>query len=349
MPFVGLLLVATLWSACVAQPVARPSTQPKKASITTRSYDRKGWKLSVPHAIPYVELCRKAATDDSTFATFKSKREYQYVLEHTDRNVAARWIEFLAHAHPYLLHAPYLKRFQQNDLHGGSTLYDFGAVETHGGRMVTIGSMSPSTVKYMGNLAQLIDYFGRAKMERAQFCEIGGGYGGMAHIVLSFARHARYQIFDLKEPTMLQSRYLRQLGWSSEQAVAGVLNGPAACDIVLSNVALTELEGKAQMEYARSLMETAKVGVHVSVNIIASSYMYPWLNMLARNRFDVAYAPMPVAFRAGHVTCAEVVARAGLAPANDSAQVRDLKDMHRCDSTREAARWYAWFNFTIGS
>jgi hypothetical protein len=116
-----------------------------------------------------------------------------------------------------LLRAPLLDRFRLNDgigyagafVGGGVTsgkhdLHDYGA---------GVGIMSPSTLRYMSILARLQREFG-TEWRGWRVCEIGGGYGGQAHIVLAANPliHS-YTIYDQPAPAALQARYLAAMGW----------------------------------------------------------------------------------------------------------------------------------------
>ena len=135
----------------------------------------------------------------------------------------------------------------------------------------------------------------------------------MAHVLLSYAQRASYRIYDLPEPVALQRRYLDALGWRAPQANATALRlGRHAsrepepeCDLVLSNVALSELDARTQLLYAERLLVGARVGIALSYNWMRADAMRPWLRLLARRGFDVRYARHPV----NNGSCSEVLAR----------------------------------------
>lgn len=73
--------------------------------------------------------------------------------------------------------------------------------------------------------------------------EVGGGYGGQAHVMLSLAS-CTYSILDLPEPLELQRVYLESLGFFLHGFVAG-----APYDLFISNYALSECARDVQASY----------------------------------------------------------------------------------------------------
>ena len=174
-----------------------------------------GWDfVSRATSSPYFRACAAAASDSASFATFKTNDAYRIVLEHTPPSDGQLYLDHVRADAPGLLRAPLLDRFRLNDgigyagaYAGGGVnhdLHDFGA---------GVGIMSPSTLRYISILARLQREFG-TEWRGWRVCEIGGGYGGQAHIVLAANPliHS-YTIYDQPAPAALQARYLAAMGW----------------------------------------------------------------------------------------------------------------------------------------
>lgn len=269
----------------------------------------------------YLDVCAKAARDTAAFATFKRDPSYVHVLEHTSRDLGLGYLANLYARDPELLAGPRLDRMRLNDVYGAELMDFDGEREVRAARGVEdddaeggLGPISPSTLRYIHALSLLRKHF-PAKMlgssgsggtttgkkegsgGESHICEVGGGYGGLAHVTLSGAPEAvkKYTTFDLPEPAALANRYLRALGWGEGTARATTLaalhdegkllidgsgrgeGGAVApppsgsgrggnnssgeqvpCSLVVSHYAFTELDATTQEEYVRALVSSAE-------------------------------------------------------------------------------------------
>lgn len=192
---------------------------------------------------------------------------------------------------PALLRGDVWAAIRRSDALGGGVLQRFAAPRlTADGLAVSAAARTtPTTLRYVAVLAQLIARFGARRVPAAvsdlaldayEICEVGGGYGGMAHAVLAWdaarfggasAARIRYRIFDLVEVAALQRRYLGELGWSAPRVVATTLEAATRdelrhCDLVISNYALSELDELTQLRYSSLLIESARVGLYAAMN-----------------------------------------------------------------------------------
>ena len=255
-----------------------------------------GWDLMARETSgAYFKVAAAAAMDTYRFATFKMDPAYRIVLEHTSAKLGQLYLDHVRMEAPSLLSTSLMDRFRLNDGIGysgalsagsGDYLYDFGP---------GVGIVSPSTLRYVSVLARLRRAFG-TEWRGWRVCEIGGGYGGQAHVVMAATPMLHsYTIYDQTAPAALQNRYLAAMGWPSSvsrakkvsceknenideaaQEGAGKSAGRVArctidgdsraepqCDIVISNYALTELSAEMQAFYAERFLRGARIGAYV--------------------------------------------------------------------------------------
>jgi len=252
------------------------------------------WQIKQSWQADYLQACADAATDDGHFANFKRNSSYVQILEHVSPRMGQNYLNHIQATHPELLRGSFWESFRQNDKLGGAKIAPF--VSEPVGKVSSLPqaadaiSASASTLAYVSVLADLLKYYGQSAFvgkeqpgsaNTADVCEIGGGYGGLAHMILSYAnqsqlrrsgtRPLRYHIYDLPEPAALQRRYLSQLGWPTEVVTATTLHvspqqSPFGCSLVISNYAFSELSKAVQMIYARDVVSKASLGLYFVIN-----------------------------------------------------------------------------------
>lgn len=88
--------------------------------------------------------------------------------------------------------------------------------------------------QYITVMNRIVELFG--SLDKFRICEIGGGYGGQAKVILDNYNPACYHMIDLPEPLALQQRYLN--GYPVE-----LFSEPTGqkYDLVISNYAISEI------------------------------------------------------------------------------------------------------------
>lgn len=193
----------------------------------------------------YLKVCKDAATDDEVFRTFKSHPHYHEVLEHCPYNIGlAHWDNI----NDDYFNPEDMAKFRQNDVYGNPTKYRFGSF-----------SMSATTVQYISVLSNLIREFG--DLSGFRICEIGGGYGGQAKIILDVFGLKSYTCIDLEECTHLQKKYLGNFGYNLIMQFQTNENyEPREYDLFISNYALTEVSPSDQLKYVQDICLNCKRG-----------------------------------------------------------------------------------------
>ena len=155
-----------------------------------------GWTIATSKAANYRQVCAEAAADDSIFASFKRNASYTPILEHASQRMGVAYLKHVETTNPKLLEGSLWNGFQANDAIGGAHVRHFASALHPEGIHA-----SSSSLRYVSVLADIIKYFGDNAFRRPALrddtvrpwdvCEIGGGYGGLAHMVLTYGNSSR--------------------------------------------------------------------------------------------------------------------------------------------------------------
>lgn len=201
----------------------------------------------------YPQVCLDATNDVATFRQFRRIRNYRAILEHVSESDGRAYLDHVRRR-PELLAA--LPRFAANDLHGLPRTFEYRP----------FGRLSPTTLRYVKVLGDLLDRFG--SLDGMSICEIGVGYGGQCRVISEWARPAEYCLVDLRPALGLAERYLDQYVLPMPIALR-TLNTLHAreWDLVISNYALTEMPRAIQDAYVDRAVRHARRG-YVTYNRI---------------------------------------------------------------------------------
>lgn len=144
---------------------------------------------------------------------------------------------------------------------GGGVIYDYSP----------IGKISPSTLRYIKVLSDLILYFGN--LDNLRICEVGVGYGGQARIINSIFTPHSYDFVDLNAVLLLAQKYLSN--YTDIKATLNFLTleniALQEYDLFISNYAFSELHRDIQDIYTKYLVTHAHNGYITYNNISPKS------------------------------------------------------------------------------
>ena len=100
------------------------------------------WMLQDEAATPYLNVCNYAANSDEFFKQFKSHPAYRHVLEHVSYEEGQQYLKEIE-----IDYLDKLQEVKQNDSIGEPTTYEYPLV----------GTMSPTTIRYIKNTSDNID------------------------------------------------------------------------------------------------------------------------------------------------------------------------------------------------
>lgn len=213
---------------------------------------------SVTHPGPYPAFCRRAARDETVFASFKREPTYVKVLEHVTCDEGSRYLRRLLEQSPELESA--LPAFRENDRLGSPLTCDYG----------TYGAFSPTTLRYAKVLSDLVTCFG--PLDGMRIVEIGGGYGGQCFVTSLVGKPAMYTLVDLDSVLDLQEVYLRRLGVRGVRFVPWYrVSRRDTYDLVISNYAFSECTRETQEMYVDRVLRSSARG-YVTYNWAAPDW-----------------------------------------------------------------------------
>lgn len=203
----------------------------------------------------YLDICNEAAQSETKFATFKRHPHYTPILEHVSELQGKEYIAQIAiQGDAKLLCEPWISRFRMNDQLGSPVTYDYAG---------TVGSISPTTLRYIKVLSDLTRLYG--SLDHFHIAEIGCGYGGQAKIIHSFYPNiGSYTLIDLPAPCRLIDAYLKKSS-PDLYKLAKIMpcNVPLPIrkvDLVISNYAFAECSAEVRKNYVSDVLNQSARG-----------------------------------------------------------------------------------------
>jgi putative sugar O-methyltransferase len=196
----------------------------------------------------YIVAVKEAVLNYSSFSKFKSDPRYTLILEHASFSQGAEYLEIIKSDSPNFINR--IEEFKENDLVGGATLYSYDQ----------IGSVSPSTLRYLKVASDLQKLFGDDI--GGNIAEVGIGYGGQLFISDKIFHFNEYHLFDLPPVLELASKYLEchTLNNSYRTFTLNQHSGNIKYDLVISNYSFSELPLKLQIKYIQKIFSKSKRG-----------------------------------------------------------------------------------------
>ncbi len=184
--------------------------------------------------------------------SFKSNKTYQSVLEHTDQRSGILYLDCIKNEFKtvYEMNKQLLIDLCfQNDKYGKAIKSSIN----------TFCVCSPSNLRYIYHSFLILSNIQKNKIYDVDIVEIGGGYGGLCFFIHNLAslfniKIKSYIIFDLKEVSILQKRYLKihnidintyhiDDDWSLNKH-----------SYLISNYAFSEIPNELQVQYTEKIL-----------------------------------------------------------------------------------------------
>ncbi|MBX3203328.1 MAG: putative sugar O-methyltransferase [Labilithrix sp.] len=133
------------------------------------------------------------------------------------RDFKSTFGRFLAAYEPYnpryfeALHHVYLAALEKRDVWGLLQTLEEPDLGQNDTVVVRGRRVSMDLLQSVDELYRLVEVMGWSREDPVVVCEIGAGYGRLAHVVLSAMPNARYFVFDLPESLLLAQYYLTTL------------------------------------------------------------------------------------------------------------------------------------------
>jgi hypothetical protein len=203
----------------------------------------------------YVSIVNMAAENQETFNRFRSNRQYRKILEHVTKDLGYRYLSEIKELNKD--YASLFSKVTYLDSIGGPLRY----------RFKQLGSLSPTTIRYMYVHLRLRSLFG--SLDGYRIIEIGGGFGGQAALSTSLESNLHWRIYDLPSVIKLQKKFTDSLGLSTKMSFSSGLDLESnSGDLLISNYALSEISRNLQMEYISSVIQNCPRG-YMTWNLIS--------------------------------------------------------------------------------
>jgi len=195
----------------------------------------------------YRNVCKQAATNEEFFKTFKQNPHYTVILEHVNEYQGRGYAAEILNTNN--LDLSKMEVFKQNDMYGTPTLHKFKQ---------PFGQISPSTLRYIKTLSDLVKHFG--SLDGFKIAEIGVGYGGQAKVILDYFNVKKYSLVDLPEEIILSKTYLSKWAYDNLEFMVFENLSDQGYYLVISNYALSECTIEMQDVYYDKILSKSKHG-----------------------------------------------------------------------------------------
>lgn len=209
----------------------------------------------------YPLIVKKSVEDDEMFKIFKSHEWYTPILEHVSEYLGQQYLEKIKSDYPFILKN--ITKYRTNDSIGSPSTYNY----------IEIGSMSPTTLRYMKVLGDLSKNFG--SLNDLDIVEIGCGYGGQCKIIMDTYNVNSYTFIDLPSVLELTKKYLSYFGYDMNKFIfkdISNLTENEKYDLFISNYAYTECSENIRDIYLNKIILKSKMG-YITSNFLSKETM----------------------------------------------------------------------------
>jgi putative sugar O-methyltransferase len=202
----------------------------------------------------YTDLCRHAVDDEEVFKTFKNRSACTYMLEHVTYEQGLGYLAEIKRLQPKLLN--HIECFATNDSLGTPQVFRYDELNL---------DISPTTLRYVKVLADLIYHFGSLSM--LDIVEIGVGYGGQCKIINEYFVPKSYTLVDLPDVLTLAKKYLTCHGIENIALRSHLSGLQTPYNLCISNYAFTEISRQCQDFYAKNIISLSDKG-YITCNFL---------------------------------------------------------------------------------
>lgn len=233
------------------------------------------WTLPFNPANAYLAICKLASENSEQFSNFKQNPAYRHVLEHVSFEEAKTYLSLVK-----INFADKLEAIKINDKYGNPDIFEFDSV----------GSMSPTTARYLKNTSDIISKFG-SNFE--SIVEIGGGYGGLATVLYPFVEYDSYLLIDFEEANCLSRKYTEKTGYPvySNTSDEIELEDDYVFDLLISNYAFSECGRETQLEYINKFIRNSSKFYMIFNDFGPTNIHHQEFIELISDQFDVEVEP----------------------------------------------------------
>lgn len=201
----------------------------------------------------YINYIDSFINEDITKWNFKSHPSYCEVLEHVSKYYGDKYYQEIINRFNILYNdnkSYFIDLCKKNDLYGNTHTYDFN----------DFTKCSPTNLRYILHSLLILTHIKECSLTGVDIIEIGGGYGGLCFYMYKLAHLFgitinSYSIFDLKQPLLLQEKYLQHLGISGVNFVElDNIKNLKNNSFLISNYAFSEIDMDLQKKYKDNVL-----------------------------------------------------------------------------------------------
>lgn len=201
------------------------------------------WILDNYNERGYLRTCKEATENDDAFSTFRGNPFFGLIVENSPLKSGLEYYDCIQKKYQWLL--SHMSKFVLSDKVGSPKTY-------------TIGNniISPSTMRYIKTLGDLVNFFG--PLNGKIIAEIGPGYGGLCKIIHDVYEPSLYCLYDQTEPLMLQQKFLNQFDVQPMLMPTTLGTPEKYFDLCIAMYSWSELTHEHQVEYMERVMKKSK-------------------------------------------------------------------------------------------
>ena len=184
--------------------------------------------------------------------SFKSNKVYQTILEHTNQASGIFYLNSIKSEFATIYNnnkKQIIDLCLQNDTYGKPSVVRFN----------NFCMCSPSNLKYIYHSLIILSNIQTNKLYEVDIIEIGGGYGGLCFFIHNLSKLFNikiksYTIFDLKEVSILQKRYVKLHGIDINTYHIDDIWTLNSNSYLISNYAFSEIPNELQKQYTERIL-----------------------------------------------------------------------------------------------
>lgn len=216
----------------------------------------------------YLELIRGFLNDESKFKVFKQQKQYAAVIGQPEIHQAIAFLNHCQKNHPDIW--ANLSKFQEADKIGSPTLYKICGV-----------NISLNLCRYINTVCLLKENFG--SLDDWNIHEIGVGWGGLYHCIVSQWKSDGYAFIDHNEAGELARKHSMALGNDDVKRHNSIYYGEP--NLAIAEYSITEQDEAGVMELTDRYLIPAR-NVFIRCNLIDNSLKAKWITHL-RSKFHI--------------------------------------------------------------
>ena len=209
----------------------------------------------------YPIIVQEATNNDNVFNSFKRHPWYTPILEHVSYEDGIKYINIINEEYSFLLNN--IDKYKTNDNVGNPIMHSYGE----------LGNMSPTTLRYMKVLGDIVSNFGN--LDGLDIVEIGCGYGGQAKLIFDTYDIKSYTFIDLPVVLELIKKYLSNFNIDMGKLIfkdITLLTENEKYDFFISNYAYTECSESIRETYFKNVLSKSKMG-YLTSNMLSRETM----------------------------------------------------------------------------